>query len=205
MSFTPFAIPQQPVSVTREIKKSRFIAYLEHTPGVDPAKALVTRIKQQHRDARHNCWAYIAGAPDDGQGYGCSDDGEPAGTAGRPMLAALQGADIGEVCVVVTRYSGGIKLGTGGLVRAYGGSVTEALQQLSTVLKKPLFQAALVCDYSQLSVVQHLLESVGAELLQSEFQQDVRLEFKVEMDLKAYLVEQLRERTQGAVALKLVE
>jgi len=204
VSFTPFAIPRQPACVTREIKKSRFIAYLEHTPGVDAAKALVARVKRQHRDARHNCWAYIAGAPDDGQGYGCSDDGEPAGTAGRPMLAALQGGGIGEVGVVVTRYSGGIKLGTGGLVRAYGGSVTEVLQQLSTVLKKPLCRATLVCDYSQISIVQHLLETVEADIIGSEYQQDVRFEFMVEMDLKAYLVEQLRERTQGAVTLKPV-
>ncbi len=78
-------------------------------------------MKQKHPDARHNCWGFVAGRPDDSMLWGFSDDGEPSGTAGKPILAQLSGCGVGEITAVVTRYYGGIRLGTGGLVKAYGG------------------------------------------------------------------------------------
>lgn len=90
---------------------------LAHTDGVEAAKAFVESVKAEHPDARHHCVAWVAGAPNDSQQLGFSDDGEPAGTAGKPMLAQLMGSCVGEITAVVVRYYGGILLGTGGLVK----------------------------------------------------------------------------------------
>ncbi|MBR7298722.1 IMPACT family protein, partial [Klebsiella pneumoniae] len=95
-------------------------------------------VRAEHPDARHHCVAWVAGAPDDSQQLGFSDDGEPAGTAGKPMLAQLMGSGVGEITAVVVRYYSGILLGTGGLVKAYGGGVNQALRQLATQRKTPL-------------------------------------------------------------------
>ncbi len=107
-------IPAAPVTVVEEIKKSRFITLLAHTDGVAAAKAFVESVRADHPDARHHCVAWVAGPPDDSQQLGFSDDGEPAGTAGKPMLAQLMGCGVGEITAVVVRYYGGILLGTGG-------------------------------------------------------------------------------------------
>ena len=112
-----YPIPVGPVEVSEEIKKSRFITFIAHTPTVPAAKAWIDDIRAQHPGARHHCWAFVAGAPQDSQVYGFSDDGEPSGTAGKPMLAQLMGAGLGEVAAVVVRYYGGVLLGTGGLVK----------------------------------------------------------------------------------------
>ena len=120
-------IPAAPVTVVEEIKKSRFITLLAHTDGVAAAKAFVESVRADHPDARHHCVAWVAGPPDDSQQLGFSDDGEPAGTAGKPMLAQLMGSGVGEITAVVVRYYGGILLGTGGLVKAYGGGVHQVL------------------------------------------------------------------------------
>lgn len=106
-------IPAAPVSVVEEIKKSRFITLLAHTDGVEAAKAFVESVRAEHPDARHHCVAWVAGAPNDSQQLGFSDDGELAGTAGKPMLAQLMGSGVGEITAVVVRYYGGILLGTG--------------------------------------------------------------------------------------------
>ena len=105
------------------VRRSRFIVTMARVSSPEEAKAFIDRIREEHAGATHNCWAYNAGAPGDTAQVGASDDGEPKGTAGRPMLTALLHSDVGEVAAVVTRYFGGILLGTGGLVRAYQGSV----------------------------------------------------------------------------------
>lgn len=137
-----YLIPKSAVVFEEEIKKSRFITYLQHTEGLEQAKAFWAEIKALHPNARHHCWAAVAGKPTDSQQLGFSDDGEPAGTAGKPMLSALQGSQIGEISAVVVRYYGGILLGTGGLVRAYGNGVQQALKLLETERKveRQLFQ-----------------------------------------------------------------
>ncbi|MCS3604896.1 putative YigZ family protein [Buttiauxella sp. BIGb0471] len=168
-------IPAESVTVAEEIKKSRFITLVAHTTGVIEAKAFLEHVRSEHPDARHHCWAWVAGAPDDSQQLGFSDDGEPAGTAGKPMLAQLMGSGVGEITAVVVRYSGGIKLGTGGLVKAYGGGVQAALNQLSTVLKVPLTEYTLQCDYAQLAGIETLLKQFDGILVQSDFQASVLL------------------------------
>jgi uncharacterized YigZ family protein len=125
----------------------------------------VCRVRQaDHPDARHHCVAWVAGPPDDSQQLGFSDDGEPAGTAGKPMLAQLMGSGVGEITAVVVRYYGGILLGTGGLVKAYGGGVHQALAQLTTQRKTPLTAYTLQCEYGQLAGVETLLAQFSGKL-----------------------------------------
>jgi uncharacterized YigZ family protein len=165
-----YDIPAEAVSLSEEtIKKSRFITLLAHTDGVEAARAFVQQVKAEHPTARHHCWAWVAGAPDDSQQLGFSDDGEPSGTAGKPMLAQLMGSGVGEITAVVVRYYGGIMLGTGGLVKAYGGGVQQGLKQLARCRKVPMQSFTLQCDYAQLSDIERLLQRFDGKVEESHY------------------------------------
>ncbi|MCT4700490.1 IMPACT family protein [Enterobacteriaceae bacterium H20N1] len=198
-------IPAESFSVSEEIKKSRFITLVAHTDGVAAAKAFVEQVRAQHPDARHHCWAWVAGAPHDSQQLGFSDDGEPAGTAGKPMLAQLMGSGIGEITAVVVRYYGGIKLGTGGLVKAYGGGVQLALNQLPTAIKVPLTEYTLQCDYAQLAGVEALLKQNNGLIVQSEFQVSVRLKVALPQTQLAEFSLRLADFSRGSLHLLPIE
>ncbi|WP_337012874.1 IMPACT family protein [Pantoea sp. AS142] len=171
-----FDIPAVPLSSSEQtIKKSRFITLLAHTQGAEEARAFVQQVKSEHPAARHHCWAWIAGAPDDSQQLGFSDDGEPSGTAGKPMLAQLMGANIGEITAVVVRYYGGIMLGTGGLVKAYGGGVQQGLKQLPRQRKVLMKLFTLQCDYAQLSDIERLIQRFEGKVTDSQFQDRIAL------------------------------
>ncbi|HBV76064.1 MULTISPECIES: YigZ family protein [Vibrio] len=182
MNDQPYLIPIDDVVFEEEIKKSVFITHLSHTPTMDSAKAFVEEIKMQHSAARHNCWAFVAGRAEDSMLWGFSDDGEPSGTAGKPILAQLTGSGIGEMTAVVTRYSGGIKLGTGGLVKAYGGGVQQALKQVQTIEKKITTQLQLRLDYSLMPLVQSIMAQYQAAQLDGKFGQ--RIDLQVEIDIR---------------------
>jgi len=180
MNDQPYLIPAAPTQFTEEIKKSVFITYLAHTPDVASAKAFVEGIKAKHADARHNCWAFAAGRPEDSMQWGFSDDGEPSGTAGKPMLAQLSGSGVGEITAVVTRYSGGIKLGTGGLVKAYGGGVQQALKSLQTLEKKITTLVTLRLDYAFMPLLQSILPQFNATQGATDFAQQVEMQVEIE-------------------------
>ena len=197
-----YDIPAEPLSVSEEtIKKSRFITLLAHTEGVEAAKAFVQQIKAEHPTARHHCWAYVAGAPDDSQQLGFSDDGEPSGTAGKPMLAQLMGSQVGEITAVVVRYYGGIMLGTGGLVKAYGGGVQQALKLLARKQKVPMRRFQLRCDYAQLSDVERLVQRFEGELLKTEFLDVVSLTLALPHAQVDGFSQHLTDISRGALAL----
>ncbi|WP_435951633.1 IMPACT family protein [Dryocola sp. BD626] len=198
-------IPAESVCVSEEIKKSRFITLVAHTDGITAAKAFVEQVRADHPDARHHCWAWVAGAPDDSQQLGFSDDGEPAGTAGKPMLAQLMGRGIGEITAVVVRYYGGVKLGTGGLVKAYGGGVQLALNQLPTVLKVPLTEYTLLCDYAQLSGIEALLKQYDGLIVQSDFQAAVLLRVALPQTRLGELSLRLADMSRGSLHLLPIE
>lgn len=198
-------IPAESVCVSEEIKKSRFITLVAHTDGITAAKAFVEQVRADHPDARHHCWAWVAGAPDDSQQLGFSDDGEPAGTAGKPMLAQLMGRGIGEITAVVVRYYGGVKLGTGGLVKAYGGGVQLALNQLPTVLKVPLTEYTLLCDYAQLSGIEALLKQYDGLIVQSDFQAAVLLRVALPQTRLGELSLRLADMSRGSLYLLPIE
>ncbi|EKO3608247.1 YigZ family protein [Vibrio metschnikovii] len=175
MNVQSYPIPAEACLFEEEIKKSRFLTYLTHTSGVEEAKAFIASIKQQHPDARHHCSAFIAGRPENSTLWGCSDDGEPSGTAGKPMLAQLSGSGIGEITAVVTRYYGGILLGTGGLVKAYGGGVQQALKQLQINEKKITTKVLLTLDYSFIALAQSIMNEYEAKQVEAQYHDNVQI------------------------------
>ena len=198
-------IPAEPVTVTEEIKKSRFITLLAHTDGVEAAKAFVESVRAAHPDARHHCVAWVAGAPDDSQQLGFSDDGEPSGTAGKPMLAQLMGSGVGEITAVVVRYYGGVLLGTGGLVKAYGGGVQRALNQLTTIRKMPLTAYNLSCDYAQLAGIESLLLQFEGKIVDSQYQDLVHLRVALPHSRLDEFSAKLADFSRGSLQLLAIE
>ncbi|WP_341502623.1 YigZ family protein [Gallaecimonas sp. GXIMD4217] len=187
----PYPVPKAPVVVEETIKKSRFITCLEHIEGLDAAKAFWQSIKERHPGARHWCFAAVAGRPEDAQQYAMSDDGEPGGTAGKPMLAQLLGSGVGEIAAVVVRYSGGIKLGTGGLVKAYGGGVAMALKGLETREKVPEVALTLAFPYQLQDRVAYLLAQAGGRVTGEDYGQGVRWQLALPATAEASLLKSL--------------
>ena len=163
-----YQIPLSTVSSEQTIKQSRFICYLGHGDSVDRITDELNRIRTLHPKASHVCWAYIAGSPQTTE-KGLSDDGEPRGTAGRPLLSVLENCGYGEIWTAVVRYYGGVKLGKGGLVRAYSSVLQEALAAIATTLKQTLLHCRLDLDYNLLPVIERLCLESGVEIIKREF------------------------------------
>jgi len=156
------------------VNRSRFICYLAPCTNIEEAKAQVKLLQLEHPQASHHCYAFLTKAANDSLGYGYSDDGEPSGTAGKPMLAVLKGGGIGEVCAVVVRYFGGTKLGTGGLQRAYADSVRQALIFLQAKTKIAMAAKTLACQYSEVDDVLHIISQVEGQVIEQEYLQQVQ-------------------------------
>ncbi|MDA3978832.1 MULTISPECIES: YigZ family protein [Gallibacterium] len=200
-----YPVLQEPVSFSEEIKKSRFICYLQPVKNLEEAKQFWQQVRAEHPDARHHCWATVAGAPNDSQQYGFSDDGEPSGTAGKPMLNVLLGSGLGEICAVVVRYYGGILLGTGGLVRAYGNGVQQALKLAKTIIKIEREPYQLVCQYPQWAWLEPMLKHFDVEILQQQFTDQVCLTLAIAPEEASLLDQQLNERSAGQLQLQRKE
>ena len=168
---------------------------------MEAAKAFIQQVRDEHSAARHHCWAFVAGSPDDSQQLGFSDDGEPSGTAGKPILAQLMGSGIGEVTAVVVRYYGGVKLGTGGLVKAYGNGVQQALKQLALAQKVPEAEYILQCDYAQLALVENLLQQTAGRILQGEYGAAVVLHLALPATEVELFGNKLRDLSRGNLQL----
>lgn len=185
-----------PAAFTLEVKHSRFLAQAMPVERADAALARLADIADP--DATHNCWAYRVG--DD---YRSSDDGEPAGTAGRPILAAIDGQGFDRVMVVVTRWYGGIKLGVGGLVRAYGGSAAECLR---TASRQPLVTMCVVqlqTSFDDIGAVHAAITDFNIDKLEENFAADgVRLRLSLPADRIDALSSQLRDATRGRVRIR---
>ena len=163
----------------------------------DEATAFVRATSAEFSDATHNCWAYVAGAPGSTSHVGMSDDGEPHGTAGRPMLTVLLHSGLGEVAAVVTRYYGGTKLGTGGLARAYGGTLQDALATLPRAERMTRVAREVIVDYGAISVVQLLLPAHEGTVEAVEYDADVRYRVALPDARVAEFEHALREATSG--------
>jgi uncharacterized YigZ family protein len=160
--------------VEESIQKSRFITALARASTPEEAEGFLAQIREEFPDATHHCWAYVAGPPGDTASVGMSDDGEPHGTAGRPMLTILLHSGIGEIVAVCTRYFGGTKLGTGGLTRAYSGGVKLALESLPTAERVQRVVLELTVEYEAVDPVRRLLEGLEGILLDEEYAEGVR-------------------------------
>lgn len=194
--------PGEVFRVEQTIKRSRFIASVGHTPGVEEAKAFIEQIKAEFEDARHNCWAYCAGAARSTDRIGASDDGEPHGTAGRPMLTAVTHSGIGEVTVVVTRYFGGILLGTGGLVKAYQSSVKMALEAVPTRIRTKTKRIKFSVEHRFVNQVLRKIETANGRILEKNFDMDADFDVEIPEDLAETFAKELEELTRGALLIE---
>lgn len=176
---SPYQIAVNEVEHETLVNRSRFICYLLPCDSIESAKEHVKRCQLAHPQASHHCYAFLTMAADNSLGFGYSDDGEPSGTAGKPMLAVLQGGGIGQVCAVVVRYFGGTKLGTGGLQRAYGDSVRQALPFLQSKTKIAMATKTLACQYNQVDDVLHIISQVDGLVLEQEYLQKVQFKLSV--------------------------
>lgn len=181
-------------------KKSRFIASLKPVETEEEAAAFIEEIRKKYWDARHHCSAYVIGKR--GQIQRCNDDGEPAQTAGRPMLDVLLGEKVCNICVVVTRYFGGTLLGTGGLVRAYSGAVQEGLKNSVVVEKLPGAKMIIETDYNGIGKIQYIAGQMGLHTLDTEYTDKVVMKLLVPDEEIQSLVSQVTERTGGRAVIE---
>lgn len=184
-------------------KKSRFIATLEKIETEEDALAFIAKMKKQYWDARHNCYAFVVGKNQELQR--CSDDGEPNGTAGRPMLDVLLREELHNMAVVVTRYFGGTLLGTGGLVRAYQKAVHEGLKN-SIVIEKMLGRILTIeTDYNGIGRIQYILAQQQISTLESSYTDKVEIKVMVPVDKLEPLRESITEGTNGTACFQIGE
>jgi uncharacterized YigZ family protein len=171
-----YPIPAQITEVTYEVKKSKFIACACPADNRESAMDHLARIKTLYPDARHHCWAYLLGNPQAPVSAAMSDDGEPSGTAGKPILNVLQHKDVGDIIIVVTRYFGGIKLGAGGLVRAYSSAAQQVMDALPREHHIELQPLTLVSSFKHEQFVHHFIAQHKGNIVSCEYRQDVHLE-----------------------------
>ncbi len=171
--------PAHQHSCETEVKRSRFIAYAQHCKGSKNAKGFIQQIKTKYPDARHHCHAFIAGAPNNSNLYGFSDDGEPSGTAGMPIFTHLKHSHLGEIIIVVVRYFGGTKLGTGGLARAYGDAAKSVLTGLKTQEFICMQKLNLKVPFALEDQVRKAISSAGGRVNKVDYGSCVLLEVEV--------------------------
>ncbi|RLQ96810.1 YigZ family protein [Falsibacillus albus] len=177
------------------IQKSRFISYINRVESEEEAQAFIQEIKKKHGNANHNCSAYMIG--EHNQIQKANDDGEPTGTAGIPMLEVLKKRDLKDTVVVVTRYFGGIKLGGGGLIRAYGRSTTEGINAAGVVQRKLMRIMHTKLDYTWLGKVENELRSSIYEIKEIHYLDQVEVETYVEESQTEQFIEWMTELTNG--------
>lgn len=177
-------------------KKSRFIATVRPAESEEEAVSFIAEMKKKYWDARHNCSAFVIGKNQ--ELTRCSDDGEPAQTAGRPMLDALLKEDIHNAAVVVTRYFGGTLLGTGGLVRAYQKAVAAGLSNSVIIDRQPGKLLSIQTDYNGLGKIQYILAQNATSVLETEYAETVKIRAIVPIDQKTALIKKITEGTGGA-------
>jgi uncharacterized YigZ family protein len=200
----PYPVPAHEIRREFTISNSRFISSLAPVFSVDEAKAFVARIKAEFPDASHNVPVYLIGHGDSETAH-CSDAGEPSGTAGRPSLAVLRASGLGDVAVVITRYFGGTKLGTGGLVRAYSEAVRLVVEAVPRAEKVLTYTIMLVFPYTYLERVRLLVSSHSGTVLDEEFTADVTLTARLRVQELPPFQASLSDLTKGKVQAEIIE
>lgn len=200
----PYLIPASEARAEIEVLHSRFIATAAPAFTAEGARAFVARIRGEFPGASHHVSAYLIGHGSSVTAH-AHDDGEPPGTAGRPALAVLQGSDLGDVAVVVTRYFGGTKLGTGGLVRAYGDAVRAVLDVLPRAMHLPVHTVSIETSYPLFERVRLAIESHRGQILEQEFGLGVRVLARFTVARLPAFLDVLRELSNGTASVEIVE
>lgn len=194
---TRYPVPGARHRTEETIERSRFVCTINRVSTPEEAQLFVRELNVEFADATHNCWAYVIGPAGSTSRIGMSDAGEPHGTAGRPMLTVLLHSGIGDIAAVVTRYYGGVKLGTGGLVKAYGGAVQHALATLPRTERIEWVDLTIILDYTSIATVRRLLPAYEAELVSEEYGNDVHFRLRVPASQTVSLQSALLDATQG--------
>lgn len=181
-------------------KKSRFIAEAYPVSGEEEAFFRLEEVKKRYWDARHHCWAYVIGRNPSLERM--SDDGEPAGTAGKPILEVIRGRELTDVFIVVTRYFGGTLLGTGGLVRAYTSAAAEALSHTEIITRIHGFKLKITTDYTGLGQLQYLLGQRGMAILDTVYTDQVEFFVFVPDEEEKALMKAVMEGTNGQAVME---
>lgn len=184
-------------------KKSRFIGQVFPVSTEEEALKLIEQTRKKYWDARHNCYAYILG--EYGEITRCTDDGEPAGTAGRPILEVLQGEGIHDVLLIVTRYFGGTLLGTGGLVRAYSQAAKAGLSASQVLEKVRGYQLTIHTDYNGIGKLQYITAQSGIPVMDTQYGESVTMVLAVPIEDSDKLVKQITEATAGQAQIEGLE
>mgnify|MGYP006290012011 CR=1 FL=1 len=199
-----YRIPARQARIEMRVVNSRFIATAAPAFTVDAAKAFIERVRAEFADASHNVPAFVVGHGARVIAH-CSDDSEPSGTAGRPALAVLKGSGLGDTAVVVTRYFGGTKLGTGGLVRAYSDAVREVLAVLPLAEKVATHTVLMAVPYSLFEQVRLLIEDKGGETLDEAFAADVTITARFAVERFPAFQAALQELSAGQIEALVME
>jgi uncharacterized YigZ family protein len=192
-----FRVPSGRHRVEEVVRGSRFITTVAHAPGEEEARGFIDEIRSEFSDATHNCWAFVAGPPGTTARIGMSDDGEPHGTAGRPMLETLLHSGVGEVAAVVTRYFGGTKLGRGGLGRAYSGGVKAALDTLPTGRRVNRERVRIEVGYAAVDALFRALAELDGVRVEEDFGETARIVAAVPRDRIPDLERAVADMTGG--------
>ncbi|WP_372368232.1 YigZ family protein [Candidatus Uabimicrobium sp. HlEnr_7] len=171
-------IIEETTSAEIKTQRSRFIAHLIPITTTEENKAHIKSISKKHNKARHHCWAYIIG--ENGEKSHCSDDGEPSGSAGQPILRMLHKYELVGVFAVVTRYFGGVKLGVRGLIDAYGGAIEEAILAANLIKQVKTFDYTIECDYQHNDKIQYELQQLSVDITNTEYSSNVILHLSAE-------------------------
>ena len=182
-------------------KKSRFIGQVASCSTEEEAYGFIEKIKKEHYTARHNCFAFSVGR--DMPVLRFSDDGEPQGTAGKPILEVIKNSGIINICIVVTRYFGGTLLGTGGLIRAYTDAAKEALSNCETGLIQKLAVCRIICSYNDMGKVQYILNSQNMDIAESEFTDSVTYIVNIPSEQKDRIIKEITDATSARAEIKV--
>ena len=177
-----YPVIKDDVQIEIEVKRSRFIAFAIRVSGNEHAKQALHTLRERYPDASHHCYAFVSGAPSNSQGYGCSDDGEPSGTAGKPIFARVHHSGIGELLIVVVRYFGGTKLGTGGLVRAYGDAATAVMEQIETQEYVEQKELEITVPYNREGDVRRAIEKLEGEIIDVAYAEQATIKLRIPHD-----------------------
>lgn len=198
----PDLLPGATHRAEETIHRSRFIVTIARVSSPEEAKRFIDSVRQEHADATHNCWAYVAGEPGSTAQIGASDDGEPKGTAGRPMLTVLLHCGVGEIAAVVTRYFGGILLGTGGLVRAYQGLVKLGLETLPVTERVPCERLRITLEHRFVNIALREFGNNAAVIVEKDFALDATFTLNVPQSNCQTLIDVLTQKTSGALLIE---
>lgn len=201
MPIRAYTVPTRESRFEQEIKKSRFIGIADHVDSKEEATRALQAIRTEFSDATHHCWAYVLGNPDTSAHVRMDDDGEPSGTAGRPILSVVQHKHVGDILLVVVRYFGGVKLGAGGLVRAYSSTASGVMETLDVEVRTPFAEVQLRFHYAEEQPIRRLLHELDVAVVSASYGAQVEMTIRFPEATKSLLETALATQTSGRVKL----